>query len=144
MAVINQLATTVSRQSSNSSNNEADGQMKGEQPGVASPTRGVGIGNQAKARDGQPRVFLSVKNDDPTVLTALIDRTASRKKIIDDLRRALPQFAVPYRELKPKIVEAIQAQSRENITFEEASTRVFGTPNRARTIRYWRNKWGLQ
>jgi hypothetical protein len=95
------------------------------------------------ANDQQPAVSLSVSGD-PTILTALIDRTASQKRILDDLRRALPDFDVPYRELEPGIIEAILIKLRENITFQEASICVFGTPNRCRTIRYWRNRWGIQ
>jgi len=101
----------------------------------------------AKPANGrQPSVSLSVSKDDPTILTALIDRTASQKRILDDLRRALalPDLAVPYRELKPGIVKAILIKLTENITFEEASICVFGTPDRSRMIRYWRNRWGLQ
>jgi hypothetical protein len=96
------------------------------------------------ANDQQPAVALSVSKDDPTILTALIDRTASQKRILNDLRRALPDFAVPYRELEPGIVEAIRRRIRENITFQEASIWVFGTPDLAGRIRYWRNRWGLQ
>jgi hypothetical protein len=96
------------------------------------------------ANDQHPAVSLSVSKDDPTILTALIDRTASQKRIIDDLRRALPQLAVPYRELEPGIVKAIRFKLTENITFQEASICVFGTPNRCRTIRYWRNRWELR
>ena len=96
------------------------------------------------ANDQQPAVALSVSNDDPTILTALIDRTASQKRILDDLRRALPDFAVPYRELEPGIVKAIRIKIRQNITFEEASICAFGIPDLAGRIRYWRNRWGLQ
>jgi hypothetical protein len=98
------------------------------------------------ANDQQLSVSLSVKKDDPTILTALIDRTASQKRILDDLRRALalPDLAVPYRELEPGIVEAITKKVRENTTFEEASIYVFGNPDFAGRIRYWRNRWGLQ
>jgi hypothetical protein len=98
------------------------------------------------ANDQESSVSLSVSKDDPTILTALIDRTASQKRILDDLRRtlALPDLAVPYRELEPGIVKAITIKVRENTTFEEASICVFGTPDRSRLIRYWRNRWGLR
>jgi len=96
------------------------------------------------ANDQQAAVSLSVKKDDPTILTALIDRTASQKRILDDLRRALSHLAVPYRELEPGIVRAITIKVSENITFEQASICVFGTPDRSRLIRYWRNRWGIQ
>jgi hypothetical protein len=96
------------------------------------------------ASDQQPAVSLWVKKDDPTILMALIDRTASQRRILDDLRRALPQVGVPYRELEPRIIEAILIKLRENITFEEASICVFGTSSLAGRIRYWRNRWGLQ
>lgn len=96
------------------------------------------------ANDQHPAVALSVSKDDPTILTALIDRTASQKRIIDDLRRTLPQLAVPYRELEPGIVKAIRIKMTEVVTFQEASICVFGTPDRCRTIRYWRNRWELR
>jgi hypothetical protein len=95
------------------------------------------------ADDQQPAVSLAVSKD-PTILTAVIDRTASQKRILDDLRRALPQLAVPYRELEIGIVDAIRIKLRENITFEEASICAFGTPDFAGRIRYWRNRWGIQ
>lgn len=96
------------------------------------------------ASDQQPAVSLSVKKDDSTILMALIDRTASQKRILDELRRALPDLAVPYRELEPGLVKAIWIKLTEDVTFEEASICVFGTPDRSRLIRYWRNRWGLQ
>ena len=98
------------------------------------------------ASDQQPAVSLSVKKDDPTILMAIIDRTASQKRILDDLRQALalPDLAVPYRELEPGIIKAITIKVRENTTFEKASICIFGTPDRSRLIRYWRNRWGLQ
>ena len=98
------------------------------------------------ASDQQPAVSLWVKKDDPTILTALIDRTASQKRILNDLRRALAlrDLAVPYRELEPGIVKAITIKLRENTTFEEASIRVFGTPDLGGRIRYWRNRWGIR
>ena len=96
------------------------------------------------ANGHQAAVLLVVSKDDPTILTALIDRTASQKRILEDLRQRLPDFAVPYRELEPRIVEAIWIKIRENITFEEASICVFGTPNLAGRIRYWRNRWGIR
>jgi|HubBroStandDraft_2_1064218.scaffolds.fasta_scaffold00415_6 hypothetical protein len=95
-------------------------------------------------RQQQPSVWLSVKKDDCTILTAMIDRTASQKRIIDDLRRVLPQLAVPYRELEPGIVEATRIKSTENISFEDASICVFGSPSRSRILRYWRNRWELR
>jgi hypothetical protein len=95
------------------------------------------------ANDHQPSVSLSL-SEDPTILTALIDRTASQKRILVDLRRALPQFAVPYRELEKGIVDAIRIKLKENITFEEASICVFGTPDHHRTVRYWRNRWEVR
>jgi hypothetical protein len=95
------------------------------------------------ASDQQPAVSLSV-SEDPTILTALIDRTASQKRILDDLRRALPELAVPYRELEPRIIEAIRIKQTENISFQSASICAFGSPDRHRMIRYWRNRWGIR
>jgi hypothetical protein len=96
------------------------------------------------ASDKQSAVALSVSKEDPTILTAVIDRTASQKRILDDLRRALPDLAVPYRELEPGIIDAIRIKTTEKITFQNASICIFGTPDRCRTIRYWRNRWGIQ
>jgi hypothetical protein len=96
------------------------------------------------ANDHQPSVLVSLSKDDPTVLTALIDRTASQKRILVDLKRALPQFAVPCRELEKGIVDAILIKLRENITFEAASICVFGDSKFGRTIRYWRNRWEVR
>jgi hypothetical protein len=92
----------------------------------------------------QPSVIVSVRGGDPTILEAFIDRTASQQRIISDLRRELCNFAVPYRrELDKKILEAIRVHL-EGATFKEASIYVFGNPDYARAIRYWRNKWGLR
>ena len=114
---------------------EHDADIATSRAPAAKPVKGV-----------EPAVLLSVKKDDPTILMAVIDRTASQKRILDDLRRALalPDLAVPYRELEPGILKAITIKVRENTTFEEASICVFGTPDRSRLIRYWRNRWGLQ
>jgi hypothetical protein len=125
------------------SGQQADGRMEGEQSRMASPISEAATGDVAGTHDRQASVLLSVSTGDVRILTALIDRTASGRRIIDDLRRALPEFAVPYRELERRIVEAIWVKSSESLTFEEASIRVFGTPDYARRIRYWRNKWGL-
>jgi hypothetical protein len=144
MAAGNQVVVTACRQSSRSYNRQADRQLKAEQPRIASPIGEAATGDGSKSHDQESSVRLSVSKGDRTILTAIIDRTASQKRIIDDLRRALPQFDVPYRELERHLVEAIQVKSRENITFEQASIRVLGTPSHARTIRYWRNRWNLQ
>jgi hypothetical protein len=95
-------------------------------------------------RQPQPSIALSVREVDRTTLMAIIDRSASQKRILLDLKQALPQFAVPYRELEEGIVEAIRTRLKEDITFYEASIRVFGTPRHSRMIRYWRNRWELQ
>src|ERR1700691_5751025 len=47
----------------------------------------------------QSALSLSLKDDDATILTALIVRTASQKRILCDLGGELPEFALPYREL---------------------------------------------
>lgn len=95
-------------------------------------------------RQQQSSVSLSVVKDDRTILTAVIDRTASRKRIINDISRVLPEFSVPYRELERGIVEALRIRLKEDMTFGEASLRAFGTPDRAGAIRRWRNRWGLR
>jgi hypothetical protein len=93
----------------------------------------------------QPSVIVSVRGDDPTILEAFIDRTASQQRIISDLRRELRKFAVPYRrDLDKRILKAIRVHLEEGATFEEASICLFGNPDSARAIRYWRNKWGIR
>ena len=92
----------------------------------------------------QPSVHLSVRKEDSAILEAVIDRTASQTAIIDDMRQELPRFDVPYRDVDPRILEAIRVKSAENLTFEQASIWVFGDPNFARKIRYWQNRWQLQ
>ncbi len=92
----------------------------------------------------QSSVHLSVRLEDKTTVAAIIDITASRTKIINDLRRELSRFAVPYRNLDKRILEAIRVRSVENLNYEEASIRVFGDPSFARKIRYWQNRWQLQ
>jgi len=92
----------------------------------------------------QPSVSLSVRPEDRTILVANIDRTASQTTIINDLRQELSQFAVPYRNVDQRILEAIRLKLAENITNEEAAIRVFGDVNFARKIRYWQNRWQLQ
>ena len=89
-------------------------------------------------------VSLSVCQGDQTILAAVIDRTASQTAIIKDLRQELPKFGVPYRDVDPRILEAIRSKLTENLTFEQASIWVFGDPNFARKIRYWQNRWQLQ
>jgi hypothetical protein len=126
------------------SENGDNGNLKADAPLTASLAALVASNDKADTGEKQSSVRLSVSEVDCTILTALIDRTASQKRIIDDLRRVLTQFAVPYRELDPRILEAIRVKLRENITFEEASICVFGTPDHARMIRYWRNRWELQ
>ena len=92
----------------------------------------------------QLSVSLSVREEDRTTLAAIIDITASRTKIIDDLRHELSKFAVPYRKLDKRILEAIRLRSAENLTYVEAAICVFGDPRSARKIRYWQNRWELQ
>jgi hypothetical protein len=89
-------------------------------------------------------VRLSVGQKDRTILTAIIDRTASQTKILNDLRQQLSDLGVPYRNVDPGILEAIRVKSAENLSFEEAAIYVFGDPSFARKIRYWQNRWQLQ
>lgn len=99
--------------------------------------------NKLEIEEHQSTVLLSEKNDDPTILSALIDRTAPQNKIIADLRRQLTDFGVPYRKLDPQMLEAINLKVKENLSFQEASIRIFGSPKLAQKIRYWRNRWGI-
>jgi len=103
-----------------------------------------GSAKAGEIQQAQPSVSLSVHEEDHTILVALIDRTASKTKIINELREALSEFAVPYRNVDRRIVEAIRLKLAENITYEEAAIRVFGNAKLARKIRYWQNRWQLQ
>lgn len=95
-------------------------------------------------RELQSSVSLSLRKEDHTILVATIDRTASQTKIINDLRKELPKFAVPYRNVDQRILEAIRVKFAENLTDEEAALYVFGDASYARSIRYWRNRWQLR
>jgi hypothetical protein len=140
----NELAGVDCSEKRDSENLEADGQINADQPAVANPVAQVAPNDQADVGDKESSVNLSVSDDDRTILTAAIDRTASQKRILDDLARALPQFAVPHREIDRRIAEAIRLKLDENMTFEDASIYVFGTSDHARKIRYWRNRWGIR
>jgi hypothetical protein len=98
----------------------------------------------AKLNTPDSSVWVSLRGEDPTHLTVLVDRTAPQNRILNDLQAALPEFAVPYRELEPRIIEAIRIKANENITLEEASIRVLGSKKFPRSLRYWRNKWGIR
>jgi hypothetical protein len=89
-------------------------------------------------------VSVSFRQDDPTILTVLIDRTASRTRILNDLKRVLPQFKVPYRELDPRLAEVVRLKATNGLTLKEASTSVYGSRILPRSVRYWRNKWGIR
>jgi len=140
----NELAGVDSSEKRDSENLEADGQINADQPPVANPVAQVAPNDQADVGDKEPSVKLLVSDDDPTMLTAFIDRTASQKRIVHDLRHALAQYAVPRREIDRQIVQGIRVKLDENTTFEEASICVLGTSDLARKIRYWRNRWGIR
>ena len=92
----------------------------------------------------QSSVSLSMREEDHTILVANIDRTASQTTIINDLRQELSKFAVPYRNVDQRTIEAIRVKLAENLTYEEAAISVFGDVKFARKIRYWQNRWQLQ
>jgi len=140
----NELAGVDGSEKRDSENFDADRQINADQPAAPSLATQASPNDQARTGNKESSVDLSVSTDDRRILTALIDRTASQKRIIDDLRLILTQFAVPYHELDPRILEAIRVKLTENTTFEEASICVFGTPKYARKIRYWQNRWELQ
>ena|ERR1700674_5737209 len=98
----------------------------------------------AEMHQMQPSVILSVRQEDRTTLVAVINRTVSKTTIINDLRQELSKFAVPYRNVDQRILEAIRVKLAENITYEEAAIYVFGDASFARKIRYWQNRWQLQ
>jgi hypothetical protein len=113
-------------------------------PGEAKPGANDELGatkhraDQADAVGLQSCVVMSVSANDPTVLEARIDRAASRKRIVKELRGELRRFAVPYRQdLDPQVLRAVRVYLEEGATFEQASICVFGDPKHARAIRYW-------
>ena len=89
----------------------------------------------------EPSVVISVNPDDPTICTAVFDRTASRKRLVKDFRAAIRKLdpLPPFREIDPRIFEAVRLLSREKLTYEQASIQVFGSGNQAENIRYWDN-----
>lgn len=89
----------------------------------------------------EPSVFLSVSKGDPLVCTAIFDRTASRNRLVNDFRKALPKLdpPPPYREVDPRIFEAVRLLRQEKLTYEQVSVRVFGSGKQADSIRYWDN-----
>jgi hypothetical protein len=92
----------------------------------------------------EPAVSVSFRQEDPTILTVLIDRTASRTRILTDLKRVLPEFKVPYRELDPRLAEVVRLKATRDLTLKEAATSVYGSRSLPRDVRYWRNKWGIR
>lgn len=86
-------------------------------------------------------VHISVNPDDPTICIVTIDRTASRKRIVSDLKKALPRLdpPPPYREVDLRIFEAVALLRLAKLTYEQASIRLFGSSKQAESIRYWDN-----
>jgi hypothetical protein len=100
--------------------------------------------DEAEAMPEAGAVTLSVYGMDPLLLNAHIDRTASQSTIVKDLQNQLTRFGVPYRALDKRIPEAIRIKLDQDLTFEEASIRVFGNADFARRLRRWRNRWGIR
>ena len=86
-------------------------------------------------------VHISVSPDDPTICTVTIDRTVSQKRLVKDFRAAIRKLdpPPPYREVDPRIFEAVRLLRREKLTYEQVSVQVFGSGNQAENIRYWDN-----
>ena len=82
--------------------------------------------------DGLSLPFVSLL-DRPLVEAAL--------QMVNDFRKALPKLdpPPPYREVDPRIFEAVRLLRREKLTYEQASIRVFGSGGQADSIRYWDN-----
>jgi hypothetical protein len=140
----NELAGVDCSEKRDSENLQPDGQINADQPAAPGLATQGSPNDQARTGNKESSVSLSVSDDDRTILTAVIDRTASQKRIIYDLRQALAQYAVPRREIDRQLIEGIRVKLDENTTFEEASIYVFGTSDRARKIRYWRNRWRIR
>lgn len=87
-------------------------------------------------------VHVTVSENDPQILIALIDRTAPVGRVLEDLRRELQRNGSPYRDVDPRIFEAVDLKIKEGLSYVQASLRVFGTPRMAERIRYWRNRLG--
>jgi hypothetical protein len=65
---------------------------------------------------------------------------ASRKKIRQEIEATLKELAVPSRPVDPRIFEAVEHKRKEGCSFEEAAIKVFGTPEKAESIRAWYNR----
>jgi hypothetical protein len=100
-----------------------------------------GSKNSSSETQSESSVSLSVKGDDRTILEAVIDRTKSQSRILGDLRKELGKCGVPYRDVDPRIFEAVRLHEHDGLTYEEASIRTFGNDGKASSIRYWHNNW---
>ena len=115
--------------------------IRGAEPAVSNQPKKELSENKAASESS---VSLSVTPDDPTILTAVIDRTATRSRIVEDLQAELAKFGVPYRDVDRRIFEAVRQREREGLSYTEASVRIFGNPDKAELIRYWHNNWKRQ
>jgi hypothetical protein len=97
--------------------------------------------NLSSMNESERSVSLLVKGDDRTILQAVIDRTKSQSRILKDLRKELAGFGVPYRDVDPRLFEAVRLHESDGLTYAEASIRVFGNDGMANSIRYWHNNW---
>ena len=111
------------------------GQTPDEAPSGGCPTPGAPLCPRSS-------VSVSISKDDPTIITAVIDRTAPQAQIVENLKEQLAAAGVPYRPVDPRIFQAVMLCERDGVSLREASIRLFGTPDMEDRIRYWRNSWG--
>jgi hypothetical protein len=72
-------------------------------------------------------------------VTLVLDATASQSRLRKELSKLPSQIGAPYRDIDARIVDAVE-KVNAGASFKRASIEIFGTPDRAETIRYWRNR----
>ena len=85
---------------------------------------------------------IELKGCTDSFLTVAIDRWASRRDILKELRAVLRKYGVPARPVDPRILSALRLRREHALSFREAARRVFGDPKLADRLRYWDIKLG--
>ena len=91
-------------------------------------------------RISKDNVHTEVSEQSPSVLLSKINRNAPRKKIRQEIEATLKELDVPSRPVDPGIFEAVEYKRKTGCSFEEASIKVFGDPDKAESIRAWYNR----
>jgi hypothetical protein len=83
-----------------------------------------------------PDVRISVCPHDHTLLQCLINRTANRGSIAEQINKALALFS-PYRDIDPLVLRGVQIYVNGGKSFAAVSRELCGNSSLARRIRYW-------